>query len=182
MRAIPTTLVLIALGAAMLITDAAAATAAIKPGKIGIGDSVMLGARPQLRARGFVRVDATVSRQFYDADDRIRHWRRRGLLPKKVILHLGNNGPVRAADCDAAIDAARPGRRVYLVTLKIPRPHRPPSNDALRACARRHANARIVDWYGFSRDHDGWFYADGYHLKPLGRIRYATFVKNRTGG
>ena len=40
--------------------------AAIPPGRDAIGDSVMLGAREELTARG-VRVNAVVSRQFRDA-------------------------------------------------------------------------------------------------------------------
>jgi hypothetical protein len=155
--------------------------APIRPGKIGIGDSVMLGAKPQLRARGFARVDAVVSRQFYSADDVIKYWKRRGLLPKRVIVHLGNNGLIQGSDCDAAVRAAGTGRIVYLVNLKIPRPHRVPSNKALAACARRHSNARVIDWFGYSHDHGGWFYKDGYHLTPSGRIAYATFVASHSG-
>jgi hypothetical protein len=43
------------------------AAGSIRAGRLGIGDSVMLGAKDELHARGFRVVDAVVSRQFYDA-------------------------------------------------------------------------------------------------------------------
>jgi hypothetical protein len=157
------------------------ARTSIHPGKIGIGDSVMLGAKDELRARGFARVDAVVSRQFYSADDTINYWKHRGLLPKRVIVHLGNNGLIHGSDCDAAVRAAGTSRIIYFVNLKIPRPHRDPSNKALRACASRHSNAHVIDWYSYSRHHDSWFYHDGYHLTPTGQIAYASFVASHSG-
>jgi hypothetical protein len=157
------------------------ASAPIRPGKIGIGDSVMLGAKTGLRARGFARVDAVVSRQFYSANDVINYWKRRGLLPRRVIVHLGNNGLIQGSDCDAAVRAAGAARIVYFVNLKIPRPHRVPSNRALTACAHRHSNAHVIDWFGYSHTHGSWFYHDGYHLTPSGRIAYARFVASHSG-
>jgi hypothetical protein len=50
----------------LLLVTAPALAAGIPPGRYAIGDSVMLGAKPQLQARGFT-VDARKSRQFSDA-------------------------------------------------------------------------------------------------------------------
>jgi hypothetical protein len=178
------------LAIALLLTVVCAATATasargtraqIRSGKIGIGDSVMLGAKTELRARGFARVDAVVSRQFYSANDVITYWKRRGKLPKRVIVHLGNNGLIQGSDCDAAVRAAGVHRIVYFVNLKIPRPHRVPSNRALKACAHRHGNTHVIDWFGYSHRHDAWFYRDGYHLTPAGRLAYASFVAAHSG-
>ena len=150
------------------------------PGRVGIGDSVMLGAKNELLARGFVRVDAVVSRQFYAADNEIRALRRAGHLPGKVVVHLGNNAQIQGSDCDAAVRAVGRSRIVYFVTLKIPRPHRTPSNNVLKACVHRHANARLIDWYADSHRHDNWFYRDGYHLTPTGQVKYAAFLDAHT--
>ncbi len=150
------------------------------PGRVGIGDSVMLGAKNELLARGFVRVNAVVSRQFYGADNEIRALRRTGHLPGKVVVHLGNNAQIQGSDCDAAVRAAGRSRIIYFVTLKIPRPHRTPSNNVLKACVHRHANARLIDWYAYSHHHDNWFYRDGYHLTPTGQVKYAGFIDAHT--
>lgn len=145
--------------------------------KLAIGDSVMRGAANELRARGF-RVNTTVSRQFSDAPGLVRQLRRAGRLPRTVVIHLGNNGIVEPPDCRRAVRAAG-NRRVFLVTVKVPRAYRAPNNRKLRACARRHG-ARIIDWYGFSRSHGGWFYRDGFHLTPIGQRNYARLIARAT--
>ena len=112
---------------------------AIEAGRLGIGDSVMLGAREELHARGFRIVDAVESRQFYSAASRVRYWKGAGKLPKNVVIHLGNNGIVLRSDCSHAVQAAG-RRRVFLVTLKVPRSWRVVDNRRLRRCARRFGN------------------------------------------
>lgn len=166
-----------AIGLVLMVAVAVAgpARAGIPQGRYAIGDSVMLGARTQLIARGF-RVNAEVSRQFRDAPRLVRQLAAGGHLPVDLIVHLGTNGLLQGPDCDALMRAAGPDRHVFLVTLKVPRPYRDPNNRRLRACAHRHANASIIDWYGYSRYHVAWFYSDGYHLTPSGRQAYASFV------
>lgn len=151
---------------------------AIKAGRLGIGDSVMLGAREELHARGFGIVDAVKSRQFSSAAGRVRYWKGAGKLPKNVVIHLGNNGIVLRSDCAHAVQAAG-RRRVFLVTLKVPRQWRIVDNRRLRRCARRFGNAYLVDWYRHSHDHPGWFARDGYHLTGSGAAAYAGLISRR---
>lgn len=155
--------------------------AGIPNGRYAIGDSVMLGARAELRARGF-RIDAVKSRQFRDAPRLVRRLAAGGHLPANVIVHLGTNGLIDGADCDAVVRAAGTRRNVFLVTVKIPRSYRDPNNRRLRACVRRHANARVIDWCAFSRHHTAWFYDDGYHLTPGGRRAYAALLDRSVDG
>jgi len=176
-----TTLLRVAI-VALLTTAALAppsALGSIKAGRLGIGDSVMLGAKPALHARGFRIVDAVVSRQFYTAPARVLYWKRRGRLPTNVVVHLGNNGIVRLSDCSHAVLAAGSHRRVFLVTLKVPRSWRKLDNHRLYTCARRFANAYLIDWYAASRDHPAWFASDGYHLTASGQTAYASLVARR---
>lgn len=172
----------IAVAASVVVMLAAtpATAGSIRAGRLGIGDSVMLGAKQELRARGFSIVDAVVSRQFYRAPALVRYWRRRGRLPKDVVIHLGNNGTVGLSDCYHAVRAA--GRRnVFLVNLKVPRSWRVEDNHRLRRCAKRFPNAHLIDWYRHSHDRPGWFASDGYHLSGRGRIAYARFIKREIG-
>jgi hypothetical protein len=156
------------------------AGAGIPPGRYAIGDSVMLGAAPQLRNRG-IQVNATVSRQFGDALGIVRSLKRDGRLKRTIIVHLGTNGvPVDPADCDALARSVGRDRRLYLVTITIERRYRRTQNARLAQCANRHRNTRLIDWWAYSHDHPGWFYADGYHLNATGRIRYATLLHRRT--
>jgi hypothetical protein len=145
--------------------------------KYGLGDSVMQGATGELRARNF-KVNTSTSRQFSAAPSIIRKLARRDRLPRKVVIHLGNNGTVDPADCRRAVKLAG-NRSVYLVTLKVPRSWRKANNRKLRTCARRHG-ADIIDWYSFSKSHGSWFYNDGFHLTPRGQRKYARFLSRMT--
>ena len=126
---------------------ASPASAATPPGRYAIGDSVMLGAREELIARG-IKVNAVVSRQFRDAVPLVQRLKAAGRLRRKVIIHLGNNGIlIAAADCDRIAEIAGPGRTVYLVNLKIPRfvsadPER--ATGRLRAATCEHPADRLV--------------------------------------
>jgi hypothetical protein len=164
--------------ASILFLGAQPAGGAIKAGRLGIGDSVMLGAKSQLKAHGFGIVDAVVSRQYYGAPSRVVYWRRLGKLPKNVVIHLGNNGIVLLSDCYHAVQAAR-NRNVFLVNLKVPRSWRILDNKTLRRCARHFARAYLIDWYGYSHDHPGWFAKDGYHLTGTGASAYAGLISRR---
>jgi hypothetical protein len=153
----------------------AAVAVPIHAGRIGIGDSVMLDGKSGLLAHGFVRVDAVVSRQFHSAPGVIASWRNRGLLPSKVVVHLGTNGQILTGDCDATVRAVGP-RQIYFVTLKLPRRYRDYNNNLLAACVHRHTNAHLIDWFGYSHRNASWFAPDGYHLTTRGAYFYARFV------
>ena len=179
MRHVPRS-VLVFATCVLLLLPTGSAGAAIPPGRYAIGDSVMLGAREELTARG-IRVNAAVSRQFRDAVAIVQQLRASGKLRKKLVIHLGNNGIlIQGADCDRISQIAGAGRTVYLVNLKSPRSYRKVQNDRLAACAQRRANTLLLNWYAHSHDHPSWFASDGYHLTALGQSRYASFVASGT--
>ena len=170
----------LAILAVFLASDVPPAAAAIPPGRLSIGDSVMLGAKEELTARGF-RVKAKVSRQFRDAVPLVEEIEAAGRLRRTLVIHLGTNGIlIQAADCDRISEVAGPNRTVYLVTLKIPRWYRATQNERLAACAERRANTLLIDWYAHSHDHPGWFADDGYHLTSKGQDKYAAFLDTQT--
>ena len=146
-------------------------------GRFALGDSVMLGAKPNLAARGFV-VDATGSRQFSAAVSIVRTKAALGVLRRNVIIALGTNGYIRLSDCKAVVAAAGTGRRVFLVTNRVPRVWQAQNNAVLRTCDAYFSSSRVVlvDWYTYSKGRTSWFYADGIHLKPAGRSAYAVLL------
>lgn len=161
--------------AALVATLLAGPAAAAPDGSFAIGDSVMLGARNELVVRG-IGVNARKIRQFDEGVRLVRKLAQAGRLPRRVVVHLGHNGHLTAAECDALVRAAGTDRRVWLVTLKVPRSWQAANNRRLIACARRHERAHLIPWGAYSRHHRSWFYSDGFHLKPIGQRRYATFV------
>ena len=151
-----------------------AVPAAAQAGPIAIGDSVMLGARTQLRDRGFT-VNAAVNRQFSEGVDIVERLARDGELPRHVVVHLGNNGYLSMDACHDLVDAVG-HRELALVNLHLPRSWRDENNARLDRCARGESDVHVIDWAGYSHGHDGWFADDGFHLTPLGARRYAGYV------
>jgi hypothetical protein len=151
--------------------------AAVRSGRYAIGDSVMLGAKANLAARSF-RVNATVSRQFGSAKSLVAAGVRAGTLPRNVVIHLGTNGTISAADCRTIVRTAGTSRRVFFVTVKVPRSWMASNNRTLRSCDASFASGRVVliDWARASAGRSSWFYRDGYHLTSAGRSAYAALV------
>lgn len=142
-----------------------------------VGDSVMLGAARQLaQAIGDCEVDAAVSRQVRAATDILRRQRDAGTLGSVVIVHIGNNGPLHAAQFDELMQVLSGVTRVVVVNLKVPRAWEAPNNEVLRSAALRHPNMVLVDWYAASSARPDWLYRDGIHLRPAGAKAYTALI------
>lgn len=151
----------------------------VPAGRWALGDSVMLGALPALESHGF-RALAKESRQFGYAVDAVTRRAQKGTLPRNVVVHLGTNGTIDDSDCRAVVDAVGPERRLFLVTVRVPRPWQASNNRELRACAATAPDRVVVlDWHAVSADHPQWFYDDGIHLRPVGQEAYAAFVADQ---
>jgi hypothetical protein len=178
MRRALAVLVVAAIAAGVPATSAGA----IAEGRYAIGDSVMLGARAALQNRGFI-VDVKTSRQFSEAVTIVKRKAASGVLRRKVIIHLGTNGIlIQPSQCDQISRYAGSKRRVFLITVTGPTSMpkiRKAQNVRLHACADRHANTYLIDWYAYSRGHGNWFW-DGMHLTPKGRAAYAAFLDSKT--
>jgi len=149
----------------------------IPTGIAAYGDSVMLGAKAELTARG-VSVDAVESRQFHSGVKLVRSAADKGTLPRNVVVHLGTNGSLAVKDCRAIVDAAGPDRRVFFVTAHAPRPWIAGDNANLVACVAAYTAPQVVliDWNRSAARRAGWFYSDGIHLNGKGRAAYAAVV------
>ncbi len=141
-----------------------------------IGDSVMLGAKGALTARG-IRVYAQVSFQFRAAAVLIQSLRANGALGSIVVIHLGTNGPFSGASCDTTMHELV-GVRVFFMDVKLPKSWEAASNASIASCAGRYG-APVIDWRGYSIGHPDWFYSDGIHLRPAGAAAYASLVVSR---
>ena len=67
---------------------------------LAVGDSVMSAPRPRSEAAlgPELHIDAVVSRQPEQTIARLFAYRAEGSLPRRVIVHIGDNGPVYYAD------------------------------------------------------------------------------------
>jgi hypothetical protein len=160
---------------AMVPTPAGAAP---PRGRFAVGDSIVLSAKTELRGFGF-GVNAKVGRQFGSGVWVVRHKAADGTLPKRVVVHLGTNGSIDPRDCDRLVEHAGRARRVFLVTIKVPRSWERPNNETLQACAGRHRKVHVIRWWSKSHDRPEWFAGDGYHLNAEGQQVFSRFVDHK---
>ena len=157
--------------------DPPPATADPPGGVTAVGDSVMLGASSALhRAIPSIEVDAVVSRQWDGGVAAVGADRDSGRLRPTLVVDLGTNGTVSAAQFDAMVRAAAGTRRIVIVTVRVPRPWEAEVNGALRAGVSRTRGTVLVDWYAASAGHPEWFAPDGYHLEPAGARAFASLI------
>lgn len=152
-----------------------ASWAKIPRGRVGVGDSIMLSAKDELNAYE-IHVHAKIGRQFAEGVAVVQRLKDDGVLAKRVIVHLGTNGPIDPADCDSVVSIAGLKRRIFLVTNKVPRMWQDPNNDTLNACATAYDNVWVIRWYAYSNGHPHWFADDRYHLSAEGQTIYAAFI------
>jgi peptidoglycan/LPS O-acetylase OafA/YrhL len=148
------------------------------PKPLAIGDSVMLGALPQLVEAGF-NVDAVKGRQFKEAVDIVRAYRQNGLLGDRVVIHLGNNGPTSQETVDALMAELADVPVVLLLTVKVSKGWEGPNNGLFYNAVSRFPNVHLLDWYGLSGLRENVFYGDGTHLREEGRRLYRELIVAR---
>jgi len=141
---------------------------------LAVGDSVMLGAAPQLRRRGF-EIDVRGCRQMSEGLTVLAARRRAGSLPNVVVVGLGTNWTVTQGQISSALRILGPRRVLGLVTP--PEVGGVASSDqrAIRAAGRRlPRRVKVLDWVAHSAGR-GWTW-DGMHLKPAGAVAYAKLL------
>lgn len=143
---------------------------------ITIGDSVMLGAKWVLKKEGIGIVDALKNRQASTAASLLK--KRGASLPANVVIHLGTNGTFTAENCSDIIDAAGPTRRVFFLTISVPRKWEATNNTVIRNCvASQPGRAFVIDWKAAAAQHPKWVYSDGTHLRPSGAKGYSRLIE-----
>jgi len=153
---------------------------------ITLGDSVQLGAKWVLEKRGVAIVDAKKSRQASTGPDLLReHGGNDGEdLPANVVVHLGTNGPYALEDCKEMVRIAGPDRRIFMMTIAVPRSWEQRNNDTIRQCARAFPVGRVqvIDWKRATLAHPRWLYSDGTHLQPAGAKGYTRLILQAISG
>ncbi len=145
---------------------------------LGVGDSVMLGAQPQMASvlGSGLLVNAEVGRSPQAGVEAVRWFRDTGQLGDVVVVHLGNNGPITDEQFTAMMDALSGVPRVIVLTCKVPRNWEGPVNDVILSHAGNYPNVRLVDWHSVGSAHPEYFYDDGMHLRPEGGTAYAQLI------
>jgi hypothetical protein len=133
-----------------------------------IGDSVMLDAEGDLQHDiPGIQINAAVSRQWTDGEAVLSQLKSVGFLGAVVVVALGTNGPITAADFDQMMTILDGASRVVFVTVHVDQPWQDPVNDVLEAGAKSYPRVVLADWAGLAATNPQWFGSDGTHL-PIG--------------
>jgi len=156
----------------------AATAQAASSGRFALGDSVMLAAKSRLENRNFT-VNTKTSRQVQDGLDLLRAKVRDRSLRTNVVVHLGTNGTFSRQQCRAMHSVVGSKRRLFLLTVTVPRSWARPNNRVIKQCVARYSNTYLIDWNRFARSHPGVVEGDGYHLTYGGAKKYARLIDRR---
>ena len=145
-----------------------------------LGDSVMVGSTAKLKALfPNAYVDAKVGDTAYPALAKLKTLNAKGTLGSPVVLNYGANGDVAESVKNSIMDQIG-DRPVYWLTNTY---HgRLYLNDVLYEYAEKHPNIRVVDWYGYTKDHPEYFVADGLHPTAEGQEAFARLVYEAISG
>lgn len=110
-----------------------------------IGESVMLGAKPVLDARGITTV-AEVSKGPDWELEQLRLAKTKYRLTQGVVIQLGTNGSVTQAQYDAVLAEVADVPRVVVMTVKAPKPWIDGNNEIIRSLPASHPNVVLLDW------------------------------------
>ncbi len=148
-----------------------------------VGESVMLGAAPQLREGGFL-VNAAVSRQGTNVANVIGQLRAGGQIGRVVVIQTGTNGPV-SDETYAKIMSFLPADltpTVVFLTVRARRGWINANNTRIRALAAKYPNVKVIEWQQLSEAIRGELARDGYHLRtPFAKQFYANLIFDAIG-
>ncbi len=140
------------------------------PGQVtAVGDSVMLDYQSALQADiPHVTVQAETSRAWSAGQTVLAQDKADGRLGAEVIVALGTNGPISAADFDAMMRILQGASRVVFVNIHVDQPWQDPNNAVLATGATRYPNVVLADWDTLATQHPEWLGTDGTHLDVNG--------------
>jgi hypothetical protein len=131
-----------------------------------VGDSVMIDYQQLLQACvPGIQVNAAVSRQWSDGETVMRSVMAGPSPPSVVVVGLGTNGPITAADFTTMMSILHGATRVVFVTGHVDRAWEEPNNAILASGVAQYRKVAVLaDWQSLAAQHPEWFYSDGTHL------------------
>ena len=114
-----------------------------------------------------IDVQAAVSRQWYEGEDILQQLKSDSQLGAVVVVGLGTNGPITAADFNSMMSILSGASRVVFVNVVVDQPWQSPNNAVIAAGVAQYPNTVLADWATLAAANPGWLYSDGTHL-PIG--------------
>ena len=141
---------------------------------VGLGDSIMLGAVPEL-SKHFPNsyFDADTSRTCYVANDILKTLIKKNMVGDIIIFNFGANGDCPNAIKDKIMKTI--GNR-ELFWLNVTNDKKVHFNDKITKYAENYGNLHVVDWATISSGHKEYFIADGVHLTSTGKKAFVQAI------
>lgn len=137
-----------------------------------VGDSVMLAAAEELAEHGFA-VDAQACRM-YNQGLEVMGSRQ---LPDVLVVALGSNASVSAAQVRSTLEMVGPFSRVVFVLPRALGGGPDADGRVFRAAETAYPDqVTTLDWPGYSEPHGEWLAPDGLHLTSAGAQAFADFI------
>ncbi|MCU1396581.1 MAG: putative acyltransferase [Ilumatobacteraceae bacterium] len=161
-------------------TTAPPAASTIQP--IALGESVMLGALPNLQAGGFY-VDAVVGRQGSQMADLVESLRANNQIGQTIVIQTGTNGSISSKDLQRIMAQLPPNLTptVVFLTVRVPKPWQDANNALIRALPQSYPNVQVLDWQTQSMSIT--ICSDGTHIACGGTMAqfYANLIFDQIG-
>lgn len=142
-----------------------------------IGDSVLLGAIPEVARIGF-DIDAHGCRQWTEGARVVRLHKRRGTLPHMVAMFLGADWTVSKAQIHEVMYRLGKKRVLVLITPREVGGRGGSDAENMRDMAKKYpTRIFLLDWVRYTRHKTRWFGPDGLHLGIGGANRLARYLK-----
>jgi lysophospholipase L1-like esterase len=123
-----------------------------------------------------IYINAAVGRAMVNGLAVIQALAAEGGLRRYVVVGLGTNGPVSAAQIRQLRRLIGPNRYLILVNTFGPMPWESSVNQVLDAAARHTAHVSLANWHAAVVGHTGLLWPDGIHPQPSGAKVYARVV------
>lgn len=147
-----------------------------------LGDSVLLGASHVLKKElPGIDIHATQGWQAADLIRKIKELKTAGRLREVVIIHLGTNGYVYAAQLENIMALLQDRRRVIMIDSQVPRRWMQPNNTMLKNKLPEYPHAVLVQWSSYSQGQDAYFVKDKVHLTRPGQRAYTQAIIEQGG-
>ena len=148
-----------------------------------VGDSVMLGAAPELLETipGSV-IDAKESRQVRDGVAILKELQSDKKLGGTVVIELGTNSYFNESTGQEIIDYLDKDTKIYWITVYgkyLQDQER--TNQVIRNLAEHNENVKIIAWNEEAAKNPEWFYDAGIHLNGAGRSGFADLIRTSLG-
>lgn len=141
---------------------------------VGVGDSVMLGATPNLYDKfPNAYFDAAVSRTAWVINDILASRKASNQLGSTILINVGANGDC-SDECKKEIIETIGERDIFWVNVTNDKDVN--VNQKLVSLSKKYENVHVVDWASISKGHKEYFVADGIHLTEVGKVAYVNAI------